>query len=35
MPVLAAPLIVCGLARVWAAKMVAAGSWRFQPLSLI
>ena len=30
----AAPLIVCGLARAWAAKMVAAESWRLQPLSL-
>ena len=30
----AAPLIVGGLARVWAAKMVAAESWRFPPLGL-
>ena len=30
----AAPLIVRGLARVWAAKMLAAESWRFPLLSL-
>ena len=27
---LAAPLVVCGLAHVWAAKMVAAESWHFR-----